>query len=243
MEDLNLPGLPWPLPEEDPPPFRPGLISARPCAPDSEFLASFTVDDQLHEPRWQVAGYVKMEGSRIVIAEMTIRRSPSGSIHLPAGGVNRAVLSQIKTSELLRGIRWALADFRRRVEISYGHGGVSDAFRTHVQQVAAKAAAESPAVPGRRGRDHTLYLDLAVRYLDLQAELLRWGADTPHGNHRPPGSRTVAHRCCERKEPVVKRHSQVTTPEMRPARILDLRRGRTCRRREGTEVARRGSQS
>jgi hypothetical protein len=168
------------LAEELPPPFRAGLVSARPVSgPEREagLLAHFRVPDQLHDSRWELSGFVTMQGDRLVIAEMTLRTHP-GWPHLPPAGVNRQVLAQIRTSEILKGVKWALSDFSRRVAIDHLKGRVSDAFRAFTEQAAARAKNET--APGRRGHDPALYRQLALRYLDLQDEI-QGRKTTPRG--------------------------------------------------------------
>jgi hypothetical protein len=159
------------LVEELPPSFRAGLVRAEPVSgPEREagVLAHFRVPDQLHDSRWELSGFVAMQGDRLVIAEMTLRAHP-GWPHLPTAGIDRKVLSQVKTSEILKGVKWALSDFSRRVAIDHSQSRVSGAFRAFVEQTAATARNE--VVPGRKGHDPALYRQLALRYLDLQDEL------------------------------------------------------------------------
>ena len=155
--------------------FPPGLVHARPAGGVPGLVATFTASDDLHDPQWELEGVVALQGTELVVAELTLRSHPSAS-QVPAGGVKRPVLSAISIPALLRGVRRSLAEHARLVAIDHGRGALSGSYRQHAELVAA-AAAQIGAVPmpGRKGHDETLYHHLAARYLEIQDELQAQG--------------------------------------------------------------------
>lgn len=162
-------------------------------ADQAPLLATFEVEYFDRTDNWALTGAVALEAGVLVIAQLSIvpsfYRPPRGVRRqrhelVPAGGVNSAVLRDIRVGEVLAGVQAAIAkrgdlleSMRRQHAEHVRAGRGSDvAFREITDdeiataRKAALAALAAPLRRGRRGYPDDLYRQVALTYLDVLRE-------------------------------------------------------------------------